>query len=86
PASPARVSGTSDWWFRHAQKLIPVCPVGGSGVHGTWFWYVSEVVAYAQQVIPDCPPRASGTSERWFQHARQVISESRPSGSGVARR
>ncbi|TBR78132.1 hypothetical protein DU473_08255, partial [Campylobacter novaezeelandiae] len=69
-----------------AHPLGPACPVGGSGVPGTWFCYVLEVVAYAQQVIPDCPPRASGTSERWFQHARQVISESRPSGSGVARR
>ncbi|GAA9494052.1 hypothetical protein BTM453_15370 [Helicobacter pylori] len=74
----------SERWFLHARQVIPECSVGGSSLHGMWFWYVSEVVAHAQQVIPDCPPHGSGTCERWFRHGRQVIPDRPPGGSGIA--
>uniref|UniRef100_A0A915AJ36 Uncharacterized protein n=1 Tax=Parascaris univalens TaxID=6257 RepID=A0A915AJ36_PARUN len=34
-ACPARGSGTSESWFRHARQVIPECPPRGSGVPGS---------------------------------------------------
>ena len=27
-------------WFMRVRQVLAVCPGGGSGVSGTWFWHV----------------------------------------------
>ena len=83
-----RVSCVSGMSFWYVQKVVPTCPVGASGMSGSWFphvWRVATMclgpdsimsgwwVCRIRVVVPVCLAGFSGLSGSWFRHIWDLV-------------